>query len=98
MRCLVTLGAESKEAQNARHAEFEKNTKDFAEEMMKKFTFEEVARLFYSNSCPFCPKQHKCMGVDSVKECVNNIREKYEIDYGERWSDENIQSVFNWQG
>ena len=79
-RCLVTLKPESEEAQNARHAEFEKNTKEFAEEMMKKFTFEEVAKLFYSNSCVFCPKQ--CMGVDSVKKCVSAIREKYEVDYG----------------
>ena len=78
-RCLVTFERESEEDQNARLAEFEKNTKEFAEEMMKKFTFEEVARLFYSNSCVFCPK--KCMGVDSVKECVSAIREKYEADY-----------------
>lgn len=79
-RVKFTTGCENIEVQDARRAEFEKHTKDFAEEMMKKFTFEEVARLFYSNSCVFCPKQ--CMGADSVKECVSAIREKYEADYG----------------
>lgn len=81
-RCLVTLGPESEEIQDARRAEFEKDKKEFAEEMMKKFTFEEVAKLFYSNSCVFCPNQHECPGADSVKECVSAIREKYEVDYG----------------
>ena len=83
-RWLVTISEESEEEQNARHAEFEKKTKKFAKEMMKKFTFEEVAELFYSNSCVFCPRQHKCMGVDSVKECVDAIHEKYVVDYGKR--------------
>jgi hypothetical protein len=77
-----TIKCESIEVQDARRARFEKNTKDFAEEMMKKFTFEEVARLFYSNSCVFCPNHHECSGADSVKECVSAIREKYEVDYG----------------
>jgi hypothetical protein len=91
-RCLVTIGLESKEAQNARHAEFVKNTKDFAKEMMKKFTFEEVAELFYSNSCVFCPNHHECSGADSVKECVSAIREKYDVDYWkeQEWRDEDI--------
>ena len=77
-----TFERESEEVQNARRARFEKDTKDFAEEMMKKFTFEEVAKLFYSNSCLFCPNHPECPGGDSVKECVSAIREKYEVDYG----------------
>ena len=65
------MESENREAQEAR--------KEFAKIMMEKFTFEELAKLVYSGSCALCSKCN-CMGVDSVKECAEAIREKYEAD------------------
>ena len=65
---------------------FSENQKEFAKEVMKQFTFEELALCFYDNECYFCTKGEEnlvsvCHGTCSTKECVKNIRTKFENTY-----------------
>ena len=58
-----------------------KKQKEFANEITKKFSFEELALLMYENSCEYCQKQHDCMGKVTPQDCAKNIRQKFEKSY-----------------
>ena len=58
-----------------------KKQKEFAHEITKKFSFEELALLMYENSCEYCQKQHDCMGKVTLQDCAKNIRQKFEKAY-----------------
>lgn len=62
---------------------FSTNQKEFAHEITKKFSFEELALFMYDNSCEYCQKQHDCMGHTTIQDCVENIRQKFEKSYFE---------------
>jgi len=55
--------------------------KEFAKEISKLFTLEELAWLMYENECMFCSmnndRNRSCFGDCSVETCAKNIREYY---------------------
>ena len=64
------------------------NQKEFAAEIVKLFSFEELALCFYDNECEYCPKQLCCDGHCSTKECATNIRQNFEKRYFRREEEE----------
>lgn len=61
--------------------EFSNAQKEFATEVQKQFTFEELALCFYDNECYYCNSQRNCDGYCSTKECVDRIRQVFENRY-----------------
>ena len=60
---------------------FSENQIEFANEIQKQFTFEQLALCFYDNECEYCPKQDCCSGKVSTKDCVENICRKFKETY-----------------
>ena len=60
--------------------------KEFAKEISKLFTLEELAWLMYENECMFCStnndRNSSCFGDCSVETCAKNIHEYYKTIQG----------------
>lgn len=60
--------------------------KEFAKEISKLFTLEELSWLMYENECLFCSmnndRNRSCFGDCSVETCAKNIHEYYKTIQG----------------